>query len=86
MCSTALTNRLRRAKINTSFSSWSELYLGVPQGSLLEPLLFNIYIKDLFYVTEISNVCNYVDDTNCHACDLDLKSLINSFMTEAPII
>ena len=33
----------------------------------------------------MSNVCNYVEDTNCHACDLDLKSLINSFMTEAPI-
>ena len=30
----------------------------------------------------MSNVCNYVEDTNCHACDLDL---INSFMTEAPI-
>ena len=71
-----LTNRWQRTKFNTSFSSWSELLIGVPQGSVPGPLLFNIYINNLFYITEMTNVCNYGDDATFHACDSDLESLI----------
>ena len=72
-----LTNRLHRTKLNSAFSSWEELTQGVPQGSVFGPLLFDIYLNDLFYLSECTKVCNFADDTTFYACDKDLRSLIN---------
>ena len=71
-----LTNCFQRMKKNKSYSSWSKLFLGIPQGSALAPLLFNIYINNLPYLTEMTDVCNYADNITFHTCHLDLKSLI----------
>ena len=58
-----LSNRKHRTKVSGEFSKWHDIDTGVPQGSILGPLLFNIYICDLFYSLENFNIANYADDT-----------------------
>ena len=62
-----LTKRWQRTKLNSSFSTWSQLLQGVPQGSVLGPVPFNIYLNDLFYLTEMTQVSYFADDTTFYS-------------------
>ena len=61
------------------------MLLGIPKGSVLRLLLFSIYINDLFCLTEMTDVCDYADDTIFHICDLDLENLITRLDHDAAL-
>ena len=64
--------------MNSNFSTWGNIIAGVPQGSILGQLLFNIFINDLFVFLSNSYLSNYADDNTLYTFGYNLEEIKNT--------
>ena len=70
-----LSQRQQRVKVGSSLSERLEIILGVPQGSILGPILFNVFINDLLLFIKETDICNFADDTTLYVCGKELDTI-----------
>ena len=61
-----------------SYIPWEEILFGVPQGSILEPLLFNIFLCDLFFIMIETDFASHADDNTSYRTANTIDEVIQS--------
>ena len=74
-----LTSHKQKVKIGSSCTSQNESKRGdLPQGSILESLLSNVFINDIFMFIEKSEICSFADDNTIYGCGKDLSNIFEN--------
>ena len=81
-----LKNRMQRTKINSEYSSWEDIMFGFPQGSILGPLLFNIFLCNLFLIMEEIDIAIYADDNTPYITENSIEEVIQKLENAAQML
>ena len=81
-----LSDRKQMVKLGHCKSTFLKIIKGVPQGSILGPLLFNIFLNDIFYFVKKSNLYNYADDNTLSYSHPDLLETKNVLTSESEYV
>ena len=81
-----LRNRKQWVRINNTYSNFENIISGVPQGSIVGPLLFNFSINDLLFFIESPSIHNLADDNTLSTWGNTISDLINKLETDSNIV
>ena len=73
-----LPHRKQRTRAYNSYSEWLAAMVEVPQGSILGPLLFNIFLADLFLIHSDIDIANFADDNTPYLSAKNVEDVIES--------
>ena len=72
-----LTERKQRVAVNGTYSAWTDVGSGVPQGSLLGPILFLLFVNDMPRVVENASLAMFADDSKCYKVIYQESDFVN---------
>ena len=76
-----LCHRKQKAKVNKTCINWTNILYGVPQGSILGPRLFNVFLFDLFLFIPNTDLVSYADDNTPFVMGSSELEVINEIKT-----
>ena len=68
--------------MSSVFSDWANIVKGIPQGSILSLLLFNIFINDLLFFLVKCEICYFADDNSLYYCGMNLDNIFNNLIQD----
>ena len=80
-----LSNRTQRVKLDSTLSSWLKILQGVPQGSILGPLFFNIFLNEILWFIEKTDICNFADDNTIYSCAKSVDDVMENLQSDLKI-
>ena len=81
-----LTKRRQRVRVTSNSSAWERIISGVPQSSILGPLLFNIFLNDPYLFVENSELSIYADDNTLYSCGNNLEEIKQTLRGDFQIV
>ena len=78
-----LKHRKQNVKIGNFYSDFLTLLFGVPQGSILGPILFSLFLNDLLATLKMSELYNFADDNTISTASKNMSSLTQTLEKES---